>query len=131
MNTSFKFQVQSFKSNFVAFQSPKLKWGVTLDFGLWTFLTTVVTMALARILVDGYSLLHNWPELARRPAASFRRARANELIHVLTHYHDATGEPVTVFFDGSGAPPGTPTRESNRGGGSFVFARGTDRRSND
>ena len=59
-------------------------------------------MALVRILVDGYSLLHNWPELA--PGAARHSARAREeLVHVLTRYHDATDEPVTVFFDGAGA----------------------------
>src|ERR1035437_8819962 len=69
-------------------------------------------MALARILVDGYSLLHNWPELASGQPRHSARAR-EELVHVLTRYHDATGMPVTIFFDGSGAPPGTPPRESN------------------
>jgi hypothetical protein len=67
-------------------------------------------MALMRILVDGYSLLHDWPELAPGWPRHSERAR-NELIHVLTRYHDATGTPVTVFFDGAGAPPHTPKRE--------------------
>jgi uncharacterized protein len=69
-------------------------------------------MALARILVDGYSLLHNWPELAAGQPRHSERAR-DELIHVLTRYHDATGEPITVFFDGAGAPAGTPVNESS------------------
>ena len=69
-------------------------------------------MALVRILVDGYSLLHNWPELAPGEARHSARAR-EELIHVLTRYHDATGEPVTVFFDGAGAPPNAPKAESS------------------
>ena len=69
-------------------------------------------MALVRILVDGYSLLHNWPELAPDRPRHSARAR-EELIHVLTRYHDATGTPVTIFFDGSGAPAGTPPPESN------------------
>jgi hypothetical protein len=69
-------------------------------------------MALARILVDGYSLLHNWPELAAGQPRHSERAR-DELIHVLTRYHDATGEPITVFFDGAGAPAGTPANESS------------------
>jgi predicted RNA-binding protein with PIN domain len=69
-------------------------------------------MALVRILVDGYSLLHNWPELAPGRLRHSARAR-EELIHVLTRYHDATGTPVTIFFDGSGAPAGTPPPESN------------------
>jgi len=53
-------------------------------------------MALVRILVDGYSLLHNWPELAPGRRRHSARAR-EELIHVLTRYHDATGTPVTIF----------------------------------
>jgi hypothetical protein len=64
-------------------------------------------MALARILVDGYSLLHNWPELAEGQPRHSERAR-NELIQILTNYQDATGEPITIFFDGSGARGGTP-----------------------
>jgi len=64
-------------------------------------------MGLARILVDGYSLLHGWPQLAPRAARHSAAAR-DELIQVLTRYQDATGTPVTVVFDGSGAPPGTP-----------------------
>ena len=69
-------------------------------------------MALARILVDGYSLLHNWPELAPGQPRHAARAR-EELIYVLTRYHDATGTPVTIFFDGSGAQAEIAPRESN------------------
>lgn len=68
-------------------------------------------MALVRILVDGYSLLHNWPELAPGRPRHSAAARA-ELVHVLTQYQDATGTPITIFFDGSGAPPGVPKNES-------------------
>jgi predicted RNA-binding protein with PIN domain len=64
-------------------------------------------MALVRILVDGYSLLHNWPQLAPGRARHSAFAR-DELIHILTLYQDAAGTPVTVFFDGAGAPKGTP-----------------------
>ena len=68
-------------------------------------------MALVRILVDGYSLLHNWPELAPcRPRHS--AAARGELIHWLTRYQDAAGTPITVFFDGGGAPAGTPAAVS-------------------
>ena len=70
-------------------------------------------MALVRILVDGYSLLHGWPELA--PAKPRHSAAArDELVHVLTRYHDAIGTPITIFFDGSGAPPGVTPGESSR-----------------
>ncbi|HVY72151.1 MAG TPA: NYN domain-containing protein [Verrucomicrobiae bacterium] len=68
-------------------------------------------MPLVRILVDGYSLLHNWPELAPGKARHSAMAR-EELIHMLTHYQDAIKTPVTVIFDGAGAPPGTPKNES-------------------
>lgn len=77
-----------------------------------TLFDYVQSMALARILVDGYSLLHNWPELAPGRPRHSARAR-DELIHVLTRYHDATGEQIVVFFDGGGARPGTPAGESN------------------
>jgi predicted RNA-binding protein with PIN domain len=70
-------------------------------------------MALARILIDGYSLLHNWPELAPGQARHSERAR-DELIRVLTKYNDVTGEPITIFFDGAGAPAGVPKNESSR-----------------
>ena len=65
-------------------------------------------MALVRILVDGYSLLHNWPRLAPGQARHSAAAR-DELIRRLTLYQDATGTPVTVFFDVSGPRSGKPT----------------------
>jgi predicted RNA-binding protein with PIN domain len=58
-------------------------------------------MALVRILVDGFSLLHNWPELAPGKPRHSAAAR-DELIQVLTRYQDASGTPVTVIFDGAG-----------------------------
>lgn len=70
-------------------------------------------MALVRILIDGYSLLHHWPDLAAGQARHSERAR-DELIRVLTQYHDITGEPVTIFFDGAGAPPAISKPQSSR-----------------
>lgn len=58
-------------------------------------------MALVRILVDGYSLLHAWPELAPREPRHSTTAR-DELLHVLRLYSDAVNTPVTVVFDGAG-----------------------------
>ena len=69
-------------------------------------------MALIRILVDGYSLLHNWPDLAPGCPRHSERAR-RELIHVLTRYQDATGTPITVFFDGALALARVPRREAD------------------
>lgn len=68
-------------------------------------------MALVRILVDGYSLLHQWPELAPGRARHSAAAR-EELTSIITHYQDACGTPITIFFDGSGAPPNTPKQHS-------------------
>ncbi len=70
-------------------------------------------MAIIRILIDGYSLLHAWPDLARGKPRFSAKAR-DELIHVLTQYHDCIPTPITLFFDGSGAPDGTPKPVSSR-----------------
>jgi len=59
-------------------------------------------MALVRILVDGYSLLHNWPELAPG-AARHSEAVRDALVEILTQYQDSQGTPITVFFDGAGS----------------------------
>ena len=49
-------------------------------------------MAWARILVDGYSLLHAWPDLARGKARYSSAAR-EELTHRLRLYGDSIGTP--------------------------------------
>ena len=64
-------------------------------------------MALVRILVDGYSLLHSWPELAEGAPRHSEAAR-DALAEILTQYQDASGTPVTIFFDGSGSRRGKP-----------------------
>jgi predicted RNA-binding protein with PIN domain len=68
-------------------------------------------MALVRILVDGYSLLHNWPELAEGAPRHSEAAR-DALVEMLTQYQDANGTPVTVFFDGRGNRKSKPKNES-------------------
>lgn len=70
-------------------------------------------MALVRILIDGYSLLHDWPELAAGQPRHSAAAR-DALIQTLTHYQDAIGTPITIFFDGGGAPANTPKAHSTR-----------------
>jgi hypothetical protein len=75
---------------------------------------TLDRMAVVRILVDGFSLLHRWPELAPgRPRHS--AAARDELVAALVQFADSGGIPVTVIFDGGGAPPGTPRSEIVRG----------------
>src|SRR5437899_1697058 len=63
-------------------------------------------MALVRILVDGYSLLHAWQELAPGKPR-FSAAAREELINRLTQYFDASGTPVTVVFDGASGGRGS------------------------
>ena len=70
-------------------------------------------MPLVRILVDGYSLLHNWPELAPGRARHSAEAR-DALIEKLTHYHDAAGTPLSIFFDGSMPRGSGPKQHSSR-----------------
>jgi predicted RNA-binding protein with PIN domain len=68
-------------------------------------------MALARIMVDGYSLLHNWPELAPGKPRYSAAAR-DELARVLRLYADTIHTPVTVVFDGN-SPKGSPQQPSD------------------
>ncbi len=71
-------------------------------------------MALARILIDGYSLLHHWKELAPGKARHSEAAR-DELLFVLRQYRDVIGTPITVVFDGqSGSRRGDSPVESTR-----------------
>lgn len=68
-------------------------------------------MALVRILVDGYSLLHQWPELAPGKPRHSAAAR-DELIGRLRQYQDASGTAITVVFDGNrplGVGPSEPS----------------------
>ncbi len=67
----------------------------------------IACVALVRILVDGYSLLHSWPELAPKAARHSHQAR-EALITALQRYRDAVHTPITIVFDGQGAPSGTP-----------------------
>ena len=52
-------------------------------------------MALIRILIDGYSLLHQWPELAAGAPRHSEAAR-DALVEVLTQYQDACGTRVPI-----------------------------------
>ena len=78
-------------------------------------------MALVRILVDGYSLLHNWPELAEGAARHSEAART-ALAEMLTQYQDACGTPITIFFDGNTARYSKPKNEAN-GAVEIIFSR--------
>lgn len=64
-------------------------------------------MAIVRVLVDGYNLLHVWRQLARGQPRHSEAAR-EALIRKLTHYGDAKGIPITVIFDGYGRRSPSP-----------------------
>jgi predicted RNA-binding protein with PIN domain len=69
-------------------------------------------MSLVRILVDGYSLLHDWPEIA--PGRPRHSAAAREaLVGKLTRYRDAVGTPISIFFDGCMARGAGPKAHSS------------------
>ena len=79
-------------------------------------------MGIVRVLVDGYSLLHHWPELAPgRKRHSFHARDA--LVAILTQYQDSSSTPITVIFDGGGAPPDTPKNETKPGGIEVLFSK--------
>ena len=70
-------------------------------------------MALVRILIDGYSLLHGWPEIAPGKPRHSAAAR-DKLIHQLTRYQDVAGTPLTIVFDGANNDIRLSTVESTR-----------------
>lgn len=79
-------------------------------------------MAVIRILVDGYSLLHAWPELA--PGRSrFSAMARDELVHRLRLYRDAVGTPVTVVFDGANAQPEVSVEMASTPEMEIIFSR--------
>jgi predicted RNA-binding protein with PIN domain len=54
------------------------------------------------ILVDGYSVLHFWPQLRKLAGRSLQQQR-DVLVSVLRQYGDVTDRRVTVVFDGYAA----------------------------
>lgn len=52
------------------------------------------------VLVDGYSVVHAWPQLLKARTLEKRRGA---LVTVLAQYADQTGRRVTVVFDGYAA----------------------------
>ena len=62
-------------------------------------------MSHEHILVDGYSMLHQWAELKPARLRSLATGR-QALILLLTHFHDSHGGELTVVFDGRSLPRG-------------------------
>jgi len=57
------------------------------------------------LLVDGYNVLHAWPEMRAAIRRSTDLARG-DLVYKLLSYSDALGVHVTVVFDGNGPSEG-------------------------
>jgi predicted RNA-binding protein with PIN domain len=76
-------------------------------------------VASARVVVDGYNLIHAMPELARLVGTDLERAR-DALVSKLAVYRSWRNVRVTVVFDGHGtsAPQTRPP-----GGIEVVFSR--------
>ncbi|MBI4027157.1 MAG: NYN domain-containing protein [Verrucomicrobia bacterium] len=62
-------------------------------------------MSGKHILVDGYSILHQWSELKAARTRSLAAGR-QALIHLLTQFHDGHGGCLTLVFDGRNVPRG-------------------------
>ena len=62
-------------------------------------------MEVKHIIVDGYSILHQWEELAAARVKNLASGR-QALIHLLTQFHDCYGGELTVVFDGRSIPRG-------------------------
>lgn len=75
----------------------------------------------AWLLVDGYNVIHAWPELAGLAKVSFDGAR-EKLAEVLSNYQGFTGETVELVFDAWKVPAGTGSRTSDEGI-SVIFTR--------
>ncbi len=54
------------------------------------------------LIVDGHSMVFQWPELHALHARNGPAAR-EQLVRALTGYQDATGTHVIIVFDGKGA----------------------------
>ena len=49
-------------------------------------------------LIDGYNVIHAWPELSRLAAIELAQAR-DQLVHLLTEYGAFEQYDVTIVFD--------------------------------
>ncbi|MDN5325368.1 MAG: uncharacterized protein PWP41_63 [Moorella sp. (in: firmicutes)] len=73
------------------------------------------------LIVDGYNLLHNWPELTRLKESSFEHAR-DKLITELINYQAYWGGKVIVVFDAHKVPGAVEKREK-LGGVEVIYSR--------
>jgi predicted RNA-binding protein with PIN domain len=80
-----------------------------------------VATLVERLLVDGYNVVHAWPELKALLGHSLEEAR-ERLIDRLAVYSQVTGVDVTVVFDAH-RTAAMATAEERRNGLRVVFTR--------
>lgn len=73
------------------------------------------------LIVDGYNLLHSWPELIKLKESSFAHAR-DKLIAELVNYQAFWGGQLIVVFDAHRVTGAVETRE-RVGGVEIVYTR--------
>ncbi len=78
------------------------------------------------LIVDGHSVIHQWPELLALHARRMALARES-LVRTLTEYQDISGVQVVAVFDGQGARPS----EASEAGGIQVFYSGAAKTADD
>ena len=59
-------------------------------------------MTVGELIVDGYNIIHAWPELAPLIRSDQGEEARRRLISILADYSAASGERVTVVFDAHG-----------------------------
>ena len=69
-------------------------------------------MAARVLVVDGHSMIFQWPELRKLHARNTSAAR-EQLVRLLTRFQDSSGAHVCVVFDGKGS---RNSEEKNPGG---------------
>jgi len=68
------------------------------------------------VLVDGYNVLHGWPQFAsRKSGLQTLEQRREALLRILRQYADQSGRSVAVVFDGHGAKRKPPKGETATG----------------
>lgn len=78
------------------------------------------------LIVDGHSVIHQWPEL--RALHARRMALAREaLVRTLTEYQDVSDVQVVVVFDGKGHR----TSDASEAGGIQIFYSGDAKTADD
>jgi predicted RNA-binding protein with PIN domain len=71
------------------------------------------------LIVDGHSMIFQWPELARNYASQGASVRET-LVRMLTALQDSSAWTVAVVFDGRGVKPSS---ESNPGGIQIFYSK--------